>query len=114
LVDGAPGTRTDYSYKLSKTLFNDRVRVVVGGSFRSDIDPSMNMKENLVDDISLEYMLNRRDNMFLKVFRHTGYESILEGEIVQTGFGFVVRKKLLHLRNLFVPAKKTEEKLKNE
>ena len=59
-------------------------------------------------------MLNRREKMFLKVFRHTGYESILEGEIIQTGFGFVVRKKLLHLRNLFVPAKKTEEKLKNE
>ena len=114
LVDGAPGTRTDYSYKLSKTLFNDRVKVVIGGSFRSDIDPSMNVKENLVDDISLEYMLNRRDNMFLKVFRHTGYESILEGEIIQTGFGFVVRKKLLHLRNLFVPSKKIEEKSKNE
>lgn len=114
MFNGAAGSRTDYSYKLSKNLFDDRVKVVIGGSFKTDADPSMNVKENLIDDISLEYMLNKRDNMFLKVFRHTNYESILEGEVVQTGFGFVVRKKLQHLRNLFIPAKKTEEKPKNE
>ena len=93
--------RTDYSYKLSKSLFNDRVRAVIGGSFSSDADPTENLKENLVDDISLEYMLTKRDNMFIKVFRHTGYESILEGEVTETGVGFVVRKKMLKLGELF-------------
>ena len=39
--------------------------------------------------------------MFLKLFRHTGYESILEGEVTQTGLGFVIRKKLLKLSDLF-------------
>ena len=33
--------------------------------------------------------MTKRDNMFLKIFRHTGYESILEGEITETGVGFV-------------------------
>lgn len=114
--DGGASQRTDYSYKLSKTLFNDRVRVVIGGSFSPDVDPNENLKENLVDDISLEYMLNKRDNMFIKVFRHTGYESILEGEVVQTGFGFVVRKKLLHLRELFKLTRSKQQKTetKNE
>lgn len=99
--NGVASQRTDYSYKLSKSLFNDRVKVIIGGSFSPDVDPNENLKENLVDDITLEYQLNKRDNMFLKVFRHTGYESILEGEVVQTGVGFVVRKKLLKLKNLF-------------
>ena len=93
--DDPNGQRTDYSYRLSKNLFSNRVRAVIGGKFSTDADPSQNLKENLIDDISLEYMLTKRDNMYLKVFRHTGYESILEGEITETGVGFVIRKKLL-------------------
>ena len=39
--------------------------------------------------------------MFLKLFRHTGYESILEGEVTETGVGFVIRKKMLKITDLF-------------
>ena len=105
--------RTDYSYKLSKSLFNNRVRTVIGGKISTDADPGEGTADNLIDDISLEYMLTKRDNMFLKVFRHTGFESILEGEITQTGFGFVVRKKMLKLGDLFRitrPRKRKEDK----
>lgn len=108
------GQRTDYSYRLSKNLFSNRVRAVIGGKISSDTDPSQNLKENLIDDISLEYMLTKRDNMYIRIFRHTGYESILEGEITETGVGFVIRKKLLRLGDLFKPtrpkAKKTGKK----
>ncbi|MDD6209691.1 MAG: translocation/assembly module TamB domain-containing protein [Bacteroidales bacterium] len=98
---GTETSRTDYSYKLSKSLFDNRFRVIVGGRFSTDADPTENLKENLIDDISLEYVIGKRDNMFIKLFRHTGYESILEGEVIQTGVGFVVRKKLRKLRYLF-------------
>ena len=104
------GQRTDYSYRLSKSLFNNRVRAVIGGKFSTDADPSQNLKENLIDDISLEYMLTKRDNMYLKVFRHTGYESILEGEITETGVGFVIRKKLSRLGDLFKPMRPKTKK----
>ena len=102
--DGTPGgtgTHTDYSYQVSKTLFNDRFKVVIGGSFSPDDNTNQNLKENLIDDVSLEYMLDKRENMLIKLFHHTGYESILEGEITQTGVGFVVRKKLFKLSELF-------------
>ena len=110
--DDPNGQRTDYSYRLSKSLFSNRVRAVIGGKFSTDADPSQNLKENLIDDISLEYMLTKRDNMYLKVFRHTGYESILEGEITETGVGFVIRKKLLRLGDLFKPMRPKAEKEK--
>lgn len=113
--DDPNGQRTDYSYRLSKSLFSNRVRAVIGGKFSTDADPSQNLKENLIDDISLEYMLTKRDNMYLKVFRHTGYESILEGEITETGVGFVIRKKLLRLGDLFKPMRpKAEKQKRNE
>lgn len=94
-------TRTDYSYQLSKKLFNDRVRIVIGGSYSPDDDSSDNLKQNLIEDIALEYYLDKRDNMLVKLFRHTGQESILEGEVTKTGVGFAVKKKLAHLRELF-------------
>ena len=108
--DDPNGQRTDYSYRLSKNLFSNRVRAVIGGKFSTDADPSQNLKENLIDDVSLEYMLTKRDNMYLRLFRHTGYESILEGEITETGVGFVIRKKLLRLGDLFRLTKRSIEK----
>ena len=53
--------------------------------------------------------------MYLRLFRHTGYESILEGEITETGVGFVIRKKLLRLGDLFRLTKRsTEKRQRNE
>ena len=109
--DDPNGQRTDYSYRLSKNLFNNRVRAVIGGKFSTDADPSQNLKENLIDDISLEYMLTKRDNMYLKVFRHTGYESILEGEITENGRGASSSgKKLSRLGDLFKPMRPKTKK----
>lgn len=101
MTDGIENESTNYSYKLSKSLFNDRFKIVLGGGFNSDKDTDSNLRENLIDDISLEYMLDKRNSMFIKIFRETNYESILEGEVIQTGVGFVVRKKLQKLKYLF-------------
>ena len=46
-------------------------------------------------------MLNRTGTMYLRLFRHVGYEDILEGEVTQTGVGFVYKRKLRSLRDLF-------------
>lgn len=101
MTESGESTRTDYSYRLSKNFFNNRVRAVIGGSVSTGGDPGTEMTDNLVNDISLEYMLNDRQNMYLKLFRFIGYESILEGEIVSTGIGFVISKKLYRLSDLF-------------
>lgn len=99
--DGTGTQRTDYSYKFSKSLFDNRLKVVIGGSYATNQDATQNLKENLIDDVSLEYRLTKRENMYLRVFRHTGYESIIEGEITQTGVGFLYRKQLMSLLDLF-------------
>ena len=111
--DDPNGQHTDYSYRLSKNLFSNRIRAVIGGKFSTDSDPSQNLRENLIDDISIEYMLDKRDNMYIKLFRHTGYESILEGEITETGVGFVIRKRLSRLGDLFRSSKPRTPKPEN-
>ncbi len=100
-TDGTTRATTHYSYEVSKTLFNDRFKIVVGGSYSTDMSKEAEISQSLIKDVSLEYVLNSSQTMTLKLFRHTGYESILEGEITKTGVGFVYKRKLANLRNMF-------------
>lgn len=86
---------------MSKTLFDDRFKIVVGGNYSTDADADENYSQNLINDISFEYMINKSGSMYVKLFRQVGYESILEGEVIQTGVGFVYKRKLKSLRDLF-------------
>ncbi len=99
--EGSTSTTTSYNYRVSKSLFNDRFKIMVGGNYSTDADADENFSQNLINDISFEYMLNKSGSMYIRIFRHTGYESILEGEITQTGVGFVLKRKLNSLRELF-------------
>ncbi|WP_295939119.1 translocation/assembly module TamB domain-containing protein [uncultured Alistipes sp.] len=101
VTDSATGNEhTDFSYSVSKNLFSDRVKVTIGGSVSSDAT-SQDVADDLVNDISVEYRLTKRDNMFLKVYRYNTQPSILEGEVVETGVGFITRKKLNRFWDLF-------------
>lgn len=99
--NGTTQTATQYSYKVSKSLFNDRFKIVVGGNYSSDANSDEEIAQNLISDISFEYMLNDSGTMYVRVFRHTGYESILEGEITQTGAGFVIKRRIRRLSEIF-------------
>ena len=105
-VDGSSSTATSYSYQVSKNLFNDRFKISVGGNYSTDANAEENFSQNLINDISFEYFLNATHTMYLRLFRHTGYESILEGEITQTGVGFVYRRKIRRLIDMFRPWKR--------
>ena len=103
--------KTDYSYQFSKRLFNNKVRVKVGGRISTDNDPAAGgVEENLVDDIAIEYVFGKNPNFFLKIFRHTGYESVLEGEVTQTGIGVVLRKNFQKFMDIFRRKKKVQVK----
>ncbi len=100
-TDGSTGTTTSYSYSVSKSLFNDRFKIVVGGNYSTDDNVDENFSQNLISDISFEYVINKSGSMYVRLFRHTGYESILEGEVTQTGVGFVYKKKVGSIRDVF-------------
>lgn len=84
---------TQYSYNISKSLFDERFRIAIGGNYSTDADADENLSRNIISDISIEYYLNNAHTTYVRIFRHTGYESILEGEITQTGVGFVYRRR---------------------
>ena len=94
-------TATSYSYHLSKSLFSDRFKIVVGGEYTTDASAEENFGQNLISDISFEYYLNKAGTKYLRLFRHTGFESVLEGQVTETGAGFVMKRKVGHLGRLF-------------
>ena len=112
-VDGRSSSSMSYSYQVSKSLFNNKFKIVVGGNYTTDATADENFAQNLISDISFEYMLKQTNNlsMYLKLFRHTDYESILEGEITETGAGFVMKRRLTTLKQLFDIGKKTTKSL---
>lgn len=108
-VNGSTRQTTSYSYQVSKSLFNERFKIVVGGNYSTDANADENFSQNLINDISFEYFLNNTRTMYIRLFRHTGYESILEGEVTATGVGFVYRKKLSKLKDMFIPARRRRQ-----
>ena len=98
-------TQTDYSFRYSQRFFNDRFQVVIGGKVSTGANAT-NSAESFIDNISLEYRLDNSGTRYIRVFHNKNYESVLDGEITETGVGLVLRRKLDRLGELFIFRKK--------
>ena len=74
--------QTDYSFRYSQRLFNDRVQIVIGGKVTTGANAT-NDAESFIDNISLE--------------------------ITETGVGLVLRRKMDRLGELFIFKKKKKQ-----
>ena len=100
-TNGNMTTNTSYSYQVSKSLLNNRFKIIVGGNY-TDGAGNEDFEQNLVSDIAFEYVLKQTNNMSLnaKLYRHSGYESVLEGEITETGVGLNLRRRLAYFSEI--------------
>ena len=97
--DGTGGSRTDYSFRFSKRFYDDRLNVILGGVVSAgDVESQQN---SFINDASLEYRLDKGGNRYAKLFYNRRYESLLEGEIARFGSGFIFRRKMRRLSDLF-------------
>lgn len=94
------GKRTDYSFRFAKRFYNDRIRVVLGGRVSTGDVPEQT--QSFIDNISFEYRLDNSGARYVKLFHNKNYESILEGEITETGVGLVLHKKMKNLGEFFL------------
>ena len=98
-------TEKDFSFKYSQRLFNDRVQIVIGGKVSTGADANKSA-DSFIDNVSLEYRLDRSGTRYVRAFYNKNYESILDGEITETGVGVVLRRKMDRLGELFIFKKK--------
>lgn len=99
---GAGGERTDFSFRFAKRFYNDRISIILGGRVSTGQDVNAGQSQQFIDNVSIEYRLDGSGTRYIKLFHDKNYESLLEGEITETGAGIVLRKKMLHLRELFI------------
>lgn len=94
-------TRTDYNFQFAKRFWNNRFRIVIGGKISTG-NTANQQDESFIDNVSVEYRLDNSGTRYIKVFHDKNYESILDGEVIETGAGIVLRKKISKLSELFI------------
>lgn len=88
---GDKNTRTDLNIQVSKTLFHDRLTVTVGNNFGLEGETRENEQtNNIAGDVTIEYKLSKNGRYTLRAYRVNEYQVALQGEVVETGLGFII------------------------
>ncbi|MGL5981449.1 MAG: translocation/assembly module TamB domain-containing protein [Phocaeicola sp.] len=99
--EASGGKRTDYNFQFAKRFWNNRFRIVIGGTVSTGGE-NANQGNSFIDNIAIEYRLDQSGMRNVKLFHSKNYESILEGEIIETGVGLVLHRKMSKLNELFI------------
>lgn len=100
--DGSSGeaARTDFTYSFSRRFYNDRIRIIVGGKVQSGAGVT-NQGQTFLDNVSLQYQLDKSGEQYLSLYHKLVTDNVLEGEFTETGVGYVIRRKMSSLLDLF-------------
>ena len=113
-ADASGSLHTDYTLNFSKRLWNNRLRINMGGRVSTGSQLS---EENgaYFDNFSLEYRLNKNETQYLKLYYEREAYDWLEGQLSEFGAGFMWRRKLQHFKDIFrfKPKKDNEPLLPN-
>ena len=92
---------TDYSFQFAKRFLNNRISVIVGGKVSTGADAE-NSAESFIDNVSVEYRLDKSASRYVRVFYDRGTNDPFEGQLMTTGAGLVLRRKTNRLGELFI------------
>lgn len=88
---GKKQNRTDLNVSLSKRLLDDRLKVTVGNKFGVEGEARTNEDmTNIAGEISLDYSLSRDGKYILRAYRKNEYQVALQGQVIETGLGFII------------------------
>ncbi len=93
-------TTTDYSFSFAKRFWGNRISFIIGGKVSTGED-AVNNGQTIIDNVSLEYRLDKSATRYVRLYYDREYESLLEGELTEMGAGIVLRKRSDKLSELF-------------
>ena len=100
-TDASGQSHTDYSFKFSKRLFDNRLKIQLGGKVSTGSSDMPGQRQSFFDNVTMEYRLDQNAQKNLKVFYQQNVYDWLDGYTGLYGIGYVWRKKLNSLWNLF-------------
>ena len=112
---GTQNTRTDLNIGLSKRLLNDRLKVSVGSNFGLEGEARQNENTtNIAGDVTVDYSLSRDGRYMLRAYRKNDYQVALQGQIVETGVGFIITLDYDNFRDIFRKSRNNRNKENRE
>lgn len=110
---GQKNTRTDLNVDISKKLLNDRLKVTVGSNFGLEGQARQNENmTNIAGNVSVDYSLSKDGRYMLRAYRKDEYQVALQGQIIETGVGFIITLDYDKFREIFEKSKAKEKKPK--
>lgn len=91
---------TDYTFKFAKRFWNNKLAISVGGKISSGPDVS-GQNKSFFDNVEAQYRFSETSNQYMNVFYKRSVYDYLEGYVGQYGAGYMYKKKLQHLSDLF-------------
>jgi hypothetical protein len=106
---GSLQSRTDLNIGVSKRLLDDRLKVTIGSNFELEgANQPGRQPTNIAGDITVDYQLSRDGRYLLRAYRKNQYEVTLQGQVVETGLGFIITMDYDSFKELFLSAKGLE------
>jgi len=99
-------TRLDVG--VSKRLFNDRIKVTVGSNFQLENTYQNQNSTNIAGDVSVDYRLTQDGRYMVRAYRKDQYETIVEGQVIETGVSFILTLDYDQFKELFRRKKQKE------
>lgn len=91
---------TDYSFKFAKRFWNNRLSISVGGKLSTGPDVS-GQNKSFFDNVEVQYRLSDISYQYLNLFYNRSVYDFLEGYVGQYGGGFMWKKKVSSLKEIF-------------
>lgn len=111
--NGAAENKTQLELGISKSLFDERLVVKLSGNVNLEGESgSQDNASDYIGDLALEYKLTKDGRLRITGFRNSDY-NMIDGELKETGIGFIYIKDYNTLSELFKANKKTSKKREN-
>ena len=110
---GTRTSRTELTVGVSKSLFNDRLRVSVGSNFELEGPANTNENaSNIAGDVAVDYLLSKDGRYALRAYRKNEYEGVVEGQVIESGVSFIFTFDFNEFKQIF--NRKTAEQKQRE
>ena len=100
-VNANGAMHTDYNFRFSKRVLNNRLNIIIGGKVSTGAELERNQNNTFFDNVQFEYRLDQHSSKYLKLFYNNNVYDWLEGQVGEYGAGFVWKRKLRHFNDIF-------------
>jgi hypothetical protein len=104
---GEAAGRTELQVGVSRQFLDNRVTVQVGGNIDVEGERARQQRglSDIAGNISVEYSITEDGRYKLRAFREQTFESIIDGQLIETGMGLIFTRDYNRLRDLFRKAR---------